>query len=928
MLQETEVKAAEDLTAALNNFNGLTQEVVEANKAALKEELDDLVSQGFDDAMGKVQSLIDKGKTEIQETATSGKQTITEDTANAQKVISTGKNEIQELITQGQEAITNDKQDGLDELNAVISQAKQDITNQKNTSIENITGQEQQSIDNISAKENASKSNIIAQENASVQAVTDTKDVSVATLMTTTQGHIDNLQNKYDGLQKRLSYTVDSLLEKDSPDGNSKITNTNNGISIVENADAIATVSDIKMMKQDGITPINNDSQILNINSIKQHLSLSKETTAGEHLQLINLNDDFIKGQFERGEYVHDNMDSNSDNNLSSVPNRWKPLVKETKNFWFKGLKASNVYSYSTRYMLWITNKNTGKTVERLLWFYNNTSGRMCLLEPSNALKKSNPEKYDEIICVYLTLANKLYVFKGTILIDEHELTATEIGNVSVVENSDRDGCFYMHSLCADTKPFFTCTFKNNVGNENTNIMFNLNEDTLKIESAKVTKDVFPAAKNSGYILCSNGNIIYTAGGIAGTLNTISCWSPDYTKIAIQPNDADNNKILTKTGFYEHSVNNNLEKPVFICGDDEGKTYIVELEGFNARAHKFDREDLNTGTYYPVFAPGCIETDNSLFYFVGNPNVYDAGSGVIGGGATTGNFYFKIDKKTFDITQLTYPWNAGKYLEMVGLLSSCRIYGDKILVFSNERWTTFIADRSKYIIIDAKTDNIETGDYSEIGNLVPLSYEVSGSTNYRIDCINFTFAVNKEGLGMAYHFNMKSGQSKPKTITLILFAGDEITSYDIPYAPTESIIGDFTPVHGGRLQAYGRNFRLCLGGRNAMVIVPKPKLLDGAPSLAKPTILFEDRWDESFGTKTQMANRPYSWENYKEKFSLYGSQDTIINLLLKKAMHRMVSVSTSLRGMVLGYNNYRVGSDSSSKICLKWDDKIIAEICD
>ena len=197
MLQETEVKAAEDLTAALNNFNGLTQEVIEANKAALKEELDDLVSQGFDDAMGKVQSLIDKGKTEIQETATSGKQTITEDTANAQKVISTGKNEIQELITQGQEAITNDKQDGLDELNAVISQAKQDITNQKNTSIENITGQEQQSIDNISAKENASKSNIIAQENA-----------SITTLAEKTEGHCTTLNNKIETGENALQTKI------------------------------------------------------------------------------------------------------------------------------------------------------------------------------------------------------------------------------------------------------------------------------------------------------------------------------------------------------------------------------------------------------------------------------------------------------------------------------------------------------------------------------------------------------------------------------------------------------------------------------------------------------------------------------------------------------------------------------------------------
>ncbi|MEL3905080.1 MAG: hypothetical protein P1P63_08245, partial [Treponemataceae bacterium] len=186
MLQETEVKAAEDLTAALNNFNGLTQEVVEANKAALKEELDDLVSQGFDDAMGKVQSLIDKGKTEIQETATSGKQTITEDTANAQKVISTGKNEIQELITQGQEAITNDKQDGLDELNAVISQAKQDITNQKNTSIENITGQEQQSIDNISAKENA----------------------SITTLAEKTEGHCTTLNNKIETGENTLQTKI------------------------------------------------------------------------------------------------------------------------------------------------------------------------------------------------------------------------------------------------------------------------------------------------------------------------------------------------------------------------------------------------------------------------------------------------------------------------------------------------------------------------------------------------------------------------------------------------------------------------------------------------------------------------------------------------------------------------------------------------
>lgn len=268
------------------------------------------------------------------------------------------------------------------------------------------------------------------------------------------------------------------------------------------------------------------------------------------------------------------------------------------------------------------------------------------------------------------------------------------------------------------------------------------------------------------------------------------------------------------------------------------------------------------------------------------------------------------------------------YLERVGILSSCRIYGDKILVFSNERWNTYIADRSKYIIIDSKTDIIETGNFADIGYLVPLSYDVSGSTDYRLDCINFTFAVNKEGLGMAYHYNQKSGQNKPNTLTIILFAGDEITSYDIPYVPVENIKRGYITIQNSRIQAYGRNFKLCLGGRNAMIVIPKPKLLDGSPSLAKPEILFEDTWDDSFGTKTQMANRPFSWENYKEKFNLYGSQDTIVNLLLRKEVAGCIMMDNELKKLVFGYNNYRVDSDSSSKICLKWDDKIIAEICD
>lgn len=113
-----------------------------------------------------------------------------------------------------------------------------------------------------------------------------------------------------------------------------------------------------------------------------------------------------------------------------------------------------------------------------------------------------------------------------------------------------------------------------------------------------------------------------------------------------------------------------------------------------------------------------------------------------------------------------------------------------------------------------------------------------------------------------------------------------------------------------------------------MIVIPKPKLLDGSPSLAKPEILFEDTWDDSFGTKTQMANRPFSWENYKEKFNLYGSQDTIVNLLLRKEVAGCIMMDNELKKLVFGYNNYRVDSDSSSKICLKWDDKIIAEICD
>lgn len=661
MLRETEVKAAEDLTAALNNFNGLTQEVIEKNKAVLKKELDDLVSQGFDDAMQNVQALINAGKTELQGVTTSGKNEIAQDTVNTKKTISAGKSEIQTLITQGQEAISSDKQNSLDAINTAVTQGVQTINTKRDDAVNSVTTQGVTTKDNIVQQGVISLQKITAQESASVQAVTDTKDASVATLTTTTQGYIDNLQSKYDGLQSQLKHTIDNLLEKDSPDGNSKITNTNNGVAIEEDGDGLVTISDVKNAKKDG-TPINNTKQAVNIESIKQHLSISKETTSGEHLQLINLNDDFIKGQYEGQEYVHDNMDSNSNNNLSSILNRWKPLVKETKNYWFKGLKAFNGYKYSTQYMLWITNKNTGKTVERLLWFLNDPAGRMCLLEPSNALKKANPEKYDDVICVYITLINRLYIFKGTNLIDEHELTATEIGKISIVEASDRDGCYYMHSICADTKPFFCCAYKSNVADIYANVMFSLNEDTLKFESVKVTSDNFKDSKNYGHMLCSGGDIIYTAGGTVGDLSVINCYKPDYTKIAIKPNDLDNNKIITKFGFYEHSVNNNLEKPVFICGDDEGKTYIVELEQYKATAHRFGRTDLNTSTYYPLFAPGCIETDNSLFYFVGNPNVDESSSSVVSGNATIGNFYFKINKSNFDITQLTYPWNAGKLL--------------------------------------------------------------------------------------------------------------------------------------------------------------------------------------------------------------------------------------------------------------------------
>lgn len=185
MIQEIEVKAAEDLTAALNNFNGLTQEVIEENKAALKQELDTVIAQGFDNEKQTVQNLIDTGRAQI----------------------------------------ATDKQNSLDAINTAVTQAKHNITEQKNNSIDNITAKENASITTLAEKTEGHcttlNNKIETGENTLQTKITEgtnlletTKTEKVNELHSTYESDIQGLQDKYNELQAALNNTNATFEQK------------------------------------------------------------------------------------------------------------------------------------------------------------------------------------------------------------------------------------------------------------------------------------------------------------------------------------------------------------------------------------------------------------------------------------------------------------------------------------------------------------------------------------------------------------------------------------------------------------------------------------------------------------------------------------------------------------------------------------------
>lgn len=920
MLHETEVKAAEDLTAALNNFNGLTQEVVEANKAALKEELDDLVLQGFDDAMGKVQSLIDKGKTEIQETATSGKQTITEDTANAQKVISTGKNEIQELITQGQEAISSDKQNSLDAINTAVTQGVQTINTTRDDAVNSVTTQGVTTKDNIvqqgvislqkiAAQENTSKANIIAQENASVQAVTDIKDVSVATLTTTTQGYIDNLQSKYDGFQSQLNHTIDNLLEKDSPDGKNKIRNTNNAISFT--TDDAPVTSTFHNENTD-------EKQVVTVEAIKSNLSISKEgsSTSNKKLAVISNND-----------FLNDNVIIKNSYNDPELQSLWDALYTSTK---YTVNQTKDYYHYIVSHnnndlILVSTNKKTGKTYKQYLGYSNYSGLEIFPIALSNPLRDIEG---NENICVFLILSLKqIIVLNGTDIIDRYQCTDEEYKLDPIANIDDLHGECGFKAICAKTSFFFMTSYM--VSNSSTkHLVFTLDPETKKVVTVKTItiSSLGQASTFYGTFMASNGDYIYISNGYSGYNYGLKVFTSDGKCKTIQAFDEANNEILTSLSFNDNNSFNDCEKPVLVAASSATNTYFIELEGLTAKAYKFPRNDLNHGSeWVPLLTAGMLQTDNSWFVFCGTQN--HSHNGERFASAAICQFYFKIDKTTKAITQLTYPWNNTSSIKVSPYHTIVDTYYDKYIIYCgrgayNENLNPIY---NKYIVLHKHTDEVVVKEIAELHRvLIDNRWDISyGASSFAVKLNNITSAVNSEGLALIYK-NRYNGQTDN---IIFLTDGNQMVSYDITKLVPQIQHNAHRAMANCKVEAFGRNFMISDLDANQIIISPKKKLADGAPSLEKPDIFISPSY--ACNTNIYHCNQMYdniAFIDYKTFYKRFKSSDNdILFMPLFKEIYSY-GLTYSMPNTLNGTTYYKVISDTSSKTYLKWQDEVVSEV--
>lgn len=932
MIQEIEVRAAQDLTTALNNFNGITQDVIDKNKATMQQQLDAVIVQSFDNEKQTVQNLIDTGKSEIttltndgktavQNETSTGRAQIATDTQATETIIATGKTDIGTLITEGQTAISADKQNSLDAINTAATQGVQTINTTRDDAVnsvtthgvttkDNIVQQGVISLQKIAAQENASKSNIIAQENASVQTVTDTKDASVATLTTTTQGYIDNLQSKYDGLQSQLNYTVDNLLEKDSPDGHNKIRNTNNAISFTtESAPVTSTFHNENA----------DTRQIVTVEAIKSNLSLSKEgsSTSNKKLAVISNND-----------FLNDNVIIKNSYNDPEVDAVWEAVYTSTR---YTVNQTKDYYHYIVTHnnndlILVSTNKKTGKTYKQYLGYSDYNGLEIFPIQLSNPLRDIEG---NENICVFLILSLKqIIVLNGTDIIDRYQCTDEEYKLDVVANANDLHGECGFKAICAKTKFFFMTSYMN-VNSSTQHLLFTLDPNTKKVATVKtiIISSLDQASQVYGTFMASYGDYIYIANGYRGYNYGLKVFTSDGKCKTIQAFDEANNEILTSLTFNDNNSFNDCEKPVLVAASSATNTYFIELEGLTAKAYKFPRNDINhSSEWLPLLTAGMLQTDNSWFVFCGTQN--HTHDNVREASSATCQFYFKIDKKTKAITQLTYPWNNTSSIRVSPYHTIVDTYYDKYIIYCGRG-----RDRdninpifNKYIVLDKHTDEVVVKEQADLSRvLINIEWDITQKgSSYNVKLSNITSAVNNEGLALIYK-NRCRGDNEDNLI--FLTDGNQMVSYDITKLVLPISAESLRAADNCKVEAFGRNFMISDLDANQIIISPKKKLADGAPSLEMPDIFISP----SYACNTNIYHCNQMIDNvafidYKTFYKRFQSSDNdILFMPINKETHSY-GLTYSVPDTINGTTYYKVISDTSSKTYLKWQDEVISEV--
>lgn len=128
MIEEIVTRAAEDLTTALNNFNGFSNDIFNENKATLKEELNKVIAKGFDEEKASLQNKITKAEEELNKTASTATANISTVKAKVENKLNesleTAKVDIANVTHNGVITLQNKTDDGTHTLETKTAQGK------------------------------------------------------------------------------------------------------------------------------------------------------------------------------------------------------------------------------------------------------------------------------------------------------------------------------------------------------------------------------------------------------------------------------------------------------------------------------------------------------------------------------------------------------------------------------------------------------------------------------------------------------------------------------------------------------------------------------------------------------------------------------------------------------------------------------------